>query len=109
MPRQDDSSYAEIVRSMLSRLLNASANVPSVPPLQRSLSPLGSNRQAEGIQADKAFGIFLPIDLLFFKRRDIETVQRMLRLPSDHRAVALVQLHPHGPRHIFLCFIHPCL
>jgi hypothetical protein len=35
---------------------------------------LGPNRQTKRVQSDKAFGILLPIDIIFFKRGDVETV-----------------------------------
>ena len=63
-------------------------------PSSSFLSHHTGDLESQGIQSDKAFGVFLVVNLILFKGREIGIVQGSLGLSPDDDAVPLVEPQP---------------
>src|SRR3954449_7266009 len=59
--------------------------------------------------ADESLRIFLVILRAHGERRQIVAIERVLRLPADHRHVPLVEGQSYHARHLCLRLFHECI
>src|ERR1051326_4203323 len=104
-----------VLRSMVEGLLRACFAAPDQVrgrhlPL-RGEEPLlalvaaGGEAKAQRLQADKALGVALVVNLVFLEGDVREAVEAVRRLPSDDARQPLIQLQPHPPFDLLLALV----
>src|SRR5947207_11839969 len=70
-----------------------------------SLIPLRGEAEAQCLQADKALGVALVVNLVFLEGDVRQAVEAVRRLPPDDRRRALIEFQPHTPLDLLLALI----
>src|SRR5262249_11551885 len=67
--------------------------------------PLCGEAQAQGVEADEAFGVALVVDRILLESDMAEAVEAPWRTAADHADQALVELEPHHAFDMLLAFV----
>src|SRR6478672_13649296 len=70
-----------------------------------ALVAAGGEAEAQRLQADKALGVALVVDLVFLEGDVRQAVEAVRRLPSADARQPLIQLQPHPPFDLLLALV----